>query len=82
MQTANIAEVKDHLSRFLALVEQGEEVAICKRNVPVARIIPVPAKKCNRTVLGCDPGSVQINGDITAPAMPEADWHMHVDGEP
>lgn len=81
MQTANIAEVKDHLSRFLALVEQGEEVAICKRNVPVARIIPMPAKKTNRTVLGCDRGSVQINGDITMPAMADGDWRMHGDGE-
>ena len=82
MQTANIAEVKDHLSRFLALVEQGEEVAICKRNIPVARIIPMPAKKSNCTVLGCDLGSVQIKGDITTPAMADADWCMHVDGKP
>lgn len=77
MQTANIAEVKDHLSRVLALVEKGEEVAICKRNVPIARIVPIYAKHVNRTVLGCDPGSVQVKGDLTTPAIPDAEWRMH-----
>lgn len=76
MQTANIADVKDHLSHFLALVAQGEEVAICKRNVPVAKLVPIHAKPVNRTVLGREPGSAQVRGDLTEPAIPASDWGM------
>ena len=34
--TVNVAEFKDRLSEFLELVEQGGEVIVCRRNVPVA----------------------------------------------
>jgi prevent-host-death family protein len=78
----NIADLKDHLSHFLALVEQGGEVAICKRNIPIARIVPVAARHENRTVLGSDPGSVAVRGDLTEPAMPESDWGMLEVAEP
>jgi prevent-host-death family protein len=72
----NIADLKDHLSHFLAQVEQGEEVAICKRNLPIARIVPITATRSNRTMLGSEPGSVHVCGDLAEPAMPESDWSM------
>jgi antitoxin (DNA-binding transcriptional repressor) of toxin-antitoxin stability system len=34
----NIAEAKTHLSRDLALVEKGEVLVLCRRNVPVAEV--------------------------------------------
>jgi antitoxin (DNA-binding transcriptional repressor) of toxin-antitoxin stability system len=34
----NIHEAKTHLSRYLARVERGEVIVLCKRNVPVAEI--------------------------------------------
>jgi antitoxin (DNA-binding transcriptional repressor) of toxin-antitoxin stability system len=40
MKTANIAEIKNHLSEILALVEAGEEVEVRRRNIPIARRIP------------------------------------------
>jgi prevent-host-death family protein len=40
MKVANIAELKNNLSKFISFVEQGEVVEICKRNVPVAKLIP------------------------------------------
>ena len=40
MMTANISELKDHLSEFLRRVEDGDEVVITKRNVPFATIVP------------------------------------------
>ena len=76
MTNVNIGEFKDHLSQFLVQVERGEEVAICKRNVPVARIVPVRPKRVNRTVLGCDVGSVAVLGDLTEPAISASDWEM------
>jgi len=41
MKEAKIAEVKNHLSRYLALVRKGEVVRILDRNIPVAQIVPI-----------------------------------------
>jgi prevent-host-death family protein len=40
MRTVNIADLKAHLSAHIQLVRDGEEVLVCDRNKPVARIIP------------------------------------------
>jgi prevent-host-death family protein len=40
MRTVNISDLKARLSAHLQLVRQGEEVLVCDRNQPVARIIP------------------------------------------
>jgi prevent-host-death family protein len=76
MTTANIAEIKNHFSRYLDQVAHGETVQICKRNVAVAQIVPIKAKKENRTKLGCGAGSVKVVGDLTEPAMDSNDWSM------
>ncbi|MBT3375479.1 MAG: type II toxin-antitoxin system prevent-host-death family antitoxin [Lentisphaerae bacterium] len=76
MTNVNIGDLKNHLSQFLLRVEQGDEVAVCKRNVPVAKITRLPRKTANRTVLGSEPGSATVTGDLTEPAMPASDWNM------
>lgn len=40
MRTANIGALKNKLSAYLQFVRNGEEVIVCDRNVPVARILP------------------------------------------
>lgn len=37
----NIHEAKTHLSRYLARLEQGESILLCRRNVPIAEIKPL-----------------------------------------
>lgn len=56
MQTINIHEAKAKLSEYLAAVEAGETVVICRRNVPVAEIVPIrQARKEPRSIgLACD----------------------------
>jgi prevent-host-death family protein len=39
-ETAAVAELKAHLSRYLRRVKAGEEILITERGVPVARIVP------------------------------------------
>ncbi len=39
MKTVNIAELKAHLSAHIQRVRDGEEVLVCERNQPVARIV-------------------------------------------
>jgi len=77
MKVANIAELKDNLSRFLSAVEEGEEVEVRRHNVPIARLVPIAGRRPNRTVLGCGAGSAKTTGDLTEPLIPEEDWEMH-----
>jgi prevent-host-death family protein len=41
MRIVNISDLKARLSAHLRLVRSGEEVLVCERNRPVARIVPV-----------------------------------------
>jgi len=41
MRTVNISELKAKLSAHIQLVREGEEVLVCDRDKPVARIVPV-----------------------------------------
>jgi prevent-host-death family protein len=42
---ANIAELKQRLSEYLKRVEEGDEISVCKRNVPIARISAEPGPR-------------------------------------
>ena len=76
MKIANVAEFKDHLSEYLAAVQNGEELEIRKRNVPLARVVPIPARRRNRTVLGSGRGSAIVRTSLTDPLIPPGDWEM------
>jgi prevent-host-death family protein len=41
MKTVNISDLKARLSSHIKLVREGQEVIVCDRNQPVARIVPV-----------------------------------------
>ncbi len=61
----------------MSFVEHGEVVAICKRNIPIALLVPHSSKTTgNRTKLGCGLGTVQMKGDLTEPLIPEDSWVM------
>ena len=48
----NINEIKAHFSSFLAKVSKGEIVVICKRNVPIAEIRPIPTTPNKKRPIG------------------------------
>lgn len=56
MLNINIHEAKARLSEYLAAAEAGETVQICRRNVPVAQLVPLPKsrKKPRPLGLACD----------------------------
>ena len=76
MASTNIAELRANLSRVLERVAGGEAVEVCRRNVPIARIVPLERRSPNRTELGCGAGTVVIKGDLTEPAWSTDDWDM------
>jgi prevent-host-death family protein len=60
MIRANIHAVKTHLSRYLARVATGETIVICNRNVPVAEIRPVAARRTARRPVGLAKGTFEV----------------------
>jgi prevent-host-death family protein len=83
MKLANIADLKNNLSKFLTMVQDGEIIAICKRNIPIAHLIPISNNpQTNNTKLGCGLGSVEIIEDLTQPMIPTEDWNMLKDEDP
>ena len=74
MKVANIAELKSRLSEFLSFVEEGEEIEVRKRNIPIARVVPIQKNLPNRTRLGCGLGTAQAKGDLLEPMIPGSDW--------
>ena len=44
-QQVSLREVNQYLSRYIKVVEQGDEVVITRRGKPVARLMPVASKR-------------------------------------
>lgn len=76
--TVNIGDLKNRLSEFLERVENGEEILVCKRNVPIATITGLP-KRRNRSQPGWARGSLRILQSIEGPVIPHDDWNMLAD---
>ena len=60
MIEVNVQEAKTHLSRYLARIESGEVVIICRRNVPVAEIRQVPKKPSRKRPIGVAKGRFEV----------------------
>jgi prevent-host-death family protein len=63
----NIHEAKTHLSRYLERVARGETVLLCKRNVPVAEIRPLPAERTRPRSIGLAKGEFQVPAEFFLP---------------
>ena len=58
MYKVNISDAKAHFSRHLERVERGETVLVCRRNVPIAELRPVPKRPAQPRPVGIDRGMV------------------------
>ena len=71
---ANVGEFKKNLSSYLASVERGDSIEVCRRNVPIARLVGIESESSrNGTQLGCAEGSVTYHAE---PLLPIEDWEM------
>lgn len=52
----NVAEAKARLSHYLESVQRGETVVLCRRNVPIAEIRPLPRRPRHERPVGIDRG--------------------------
>jgi len=62
MRTVNIADLKAQLSAHIQRVRDGEEVLVCDRNQPVARIVP-----CSVQDLSAQERRLVARGVLTPP---------------
>ncbi len=75
MKKASIAYLRSQLSSLLDYVQKGEELQIEKRNVAIAKLVPVKTFRQNFTKLGRGKNSVKFLKDVVGPAF-EEDWEM------
>ncbi len=73
--SVNIGELKNRLSEYLKRVERGDEIEVCKRNVPFATITGKPRQK-NNSQPGWAKGTLRILQPVEGPTIPEGDWNM------
>jgi antitoxin (DNA-binding transcriptional repressor) of toxin-antitoxin stability system len=64
MIKANLYEIKTQFSKYVELIEGGETVVICKRNVPVAEIRPIVVKQKKQPELGWAQGKFEVPSKI------------------
>ena len=76
----NIHEVKSQLSKYIDLVEGGETVVVCKRNIPVAEIRSIEKKKKRKPVLGWADGQGRISPSFDGP-MPVEELRSWEEGD-
>jgi prevent-host-death family protein len=66
----NIHDAKTHLSRYVERVERGESFLLCKRNVPIAEIRPIPKPATGRRPIGLAKGTFEVSDEFFEP-LPE-----------
>ena len=56
----NINEAKTYLSHYLAEVQKGENIILCRRNRPVAEIRPITGKQEHPRPIGLAKNEFQV----------------------
>lgn len=67
MERVNVFELKARLSEFLARIERGERILICRRNQPVAEIRSVAAARTAPRPVGGAKGQFTVPASFFAP---------------
>jgi len=67
----NIHEAKTHLSRYLPRLAKGETILLCKRNVPIAEIRPLPPPRTKKRPLGLAKGTFKVPKEFFDPLPDE-----------
>jgi antitoxin (DNA-binding transcriptional repressor) of toxin-antitoxin stability system len=76
----NVHEAKTHLSRYLERLERGETIVLCKRNIPIAEIRPLPRRRKTRRPVGLAKGKFTVPASFFEPLPPQLIDAFH--GEP
>jgi antitoxin (DNA-binding transcriptional repressor) of toxin-antitoxin stability system len=61
MIIANVHEVKVHFSAYLAKLQKGGTVVVCKRNIPIEKIRAIPQHSKKTRPIGLAKGIFDIS---------------------
>ena len=67
----NIHEAKTHLSRYLGKLARGETILLCKRNIPIAEIRPLPSDRKTKRPVGLAKGKFKVPPSFFEPLPPD-----------
>lgn len=67
----NMHEAKTHLSRYVAELEEGETILLCRRNQPVAEIRALPTAGKKRRPFGLARGQFSVPTSFFEPLSDE-----------
>ena len=67
----NMHEAKTHLSRYVAQLQEGETILLCRRNEPVAEIRALPRARTERRPFGLARGQFTVPDSFFEP-LPDA----------
>lgn len=67
----NVHEAKTHLSRYLQRLARGERILLCKRNIPIAEIRPLPTDRKTKRPIGLAKGKIKIPREFFEPLPAE-----------
>jgi prevent-host-death family protein len=70
MKRVNVHEAKARFSRLLDEVAAGATVLVCRRNVPVAELRPVPRPRQRKRPIGLLKGAFDVPASFFEP-LPE-----------
>ena len=73
MARVNLAQAKARLSELVDAALGGEEVVLARRNVPVAKIVPLKPKK-NAPEFGMFRGRIEMSPDFDEPLAAFAEF--------
>jgi prevent-host-death family protein len=78
--TYNLYDAKTRLSELVDRAAAGEEIVIAKNGRPLARLVPIPAEKPNRSPGGWE-GTVWIADDFDEPLAAEVQRYFDGDDD-
>lgn len=67
----NVHEAKTHLSRYLERLARGETILLCKRNIPIAEIRPLPRQRNTKRPIGLAKGKFKVPRRFFEPLPPD-----------
>jgi antitoxin (DNA-binding transcriptional repressor) of toxin-antitoxin stability system len=76
----NIHEAKTHLSWYLDRLSKGESIILCKRNVPIAEIRPIPQERKSERPIGLAKGKFKFPPAFFEPLPPKIMASFYEDG--
>ena len=79
----DVSEAQTHLTDFISLAQEGQEVILAQNNQPLVRLVPVdsvvkqPAQHTGKRVAGLGAGTMWVSDDFAEP-LPDDFWRAKI----